>query len=226
MAITFLMLPGEIRNEIYRWILPTPSNPSLVYVRGENEEGLPVEREKSLTPGLHRTCKTVNMELPSLNSFLLDGAIVPTVLFSYGEQVYRHGESRKFLHSLLLPATRLRIVDEQFASGTPPPPNSYRPTNWFKSDQATDVLGIFLNGLPVPSSGDQPYCGSFDANHQQKARLKKFVDIPVNLRSLPQSRDIIDYLTTVNRFDVFLNLTEVRIEPIENSQDPKALETI
>ena len=231
MAITFLDLPGEIRNEIYRWILPTPSNPSLVYLRGEPEDGSPIGRKKSLTPGLYRTCKIIHEEIPSLLSLLLEGAIVPTVLI-YGVQLYRHRESRKFLYRLLPPATRLRIVDEEFVLGKPPK-HPLCMSGWQFSRQATEVLGIFLMGLPPPSSEhysrrayfniDRSY---FQSDCQHNLRLKKFLDIPVDPRSrgsLPSFDQVVSLLEDVERYDVFWHLTAVRLESIRESEEPEAV---
>ena len=125
------------------------------------------------------------------------------MLFFYGEQEYRRGESVNFLQSLLAPATRLRIVDEKFISGEPPYDRDEN-LNWRTSPQVEDVLGIFLKGLPFLSSDNLSHCSYFHvdrsyfhANYEQNLRLRKFVDFPVDPyseASLPEAQEMAYFL--------------------------------
>ena len=100
MALGFLSLPAEIRNQIYSYLFPTKENPQAFKMcppefgnAEDTSEEDPISRELDIrssrrqqgTPrmdipfGLYSSCITIYQEVPSIDSLIASGAIIPTI---------------------------------------------------------------------------------------------------------------------------------------------------
>ncbi|MCJ1327324.1 hypothetical protein MMC10_003992 [Thelotrema lepadinum] len=110
---SFLELPGEIRNAVYRQIFPTPQNPQVIRIDLAYQwpfPGTKTNDEQQFSLGIYRTCKKINQEIPSLEYLLSIGALIPTATLKALSHIWIHPAVCSQLAGMILPATqRLRI---------------------------------------------------------------------------------------------------------------------
>ena len=121
----FLDLPGEIRNMIYKLLVPTPYSPQVIridYSLKWPNAGSKIDDEQQLALGLYRTCKIVNNELSSIASleYLLSiGAIIPAAnleaLVDIWAQPWAYGQ----LCKMILPTARRLRIRSDYALDSP-----------------------------------------------------------------------------------------------------------
>ena len=120
MTVTFINLPGEIRNAIYDYLLPTPKRPlylKIAKARGRPtiQRKFPPQVEEKFPLSLYSTCRTIHSELPTLHMLLESGALVPTIdphLVPFPE-ILSQQEFDAYLQSALVPASKLRFDLEE-----------------------------------------------------------------------------------------------------------------
>ena len=151
MGTSFLLLPREIRLEIYElagW-LPWPWCPKLMYFKtgsgniDSQDSGAPLDLR------MYHICKTISQDLPPLQSLIAAQAIIPVIRFEELEEPYwTHKESDEFLNRLLRPAPILRLECNSALLQSPIIRDSCE-TNfdlvaWQKSPHALKVMVKFL----------------------------------------------------------------------------------
>ena len=144
MTFSFLDLPGEIRNEVYKWLLPSPEHPKLVRLDWFCECGADAIRGQEPLPlAIYRTCKSIKHECPSLDYLLTTGAIVPTFqVWVWEKKDICHGDwpPEELFTKLLSVASRLRLRSEDILEG--PDPLYLR--SWKQGGRGTKPLHLFL----------------------------------------------------------------------------------
>ena len=143
-TLKFLNLPGEIRNNVYKWILPRAECPSIIQLHWhstQTERSLP-----TITTEIYRTCKTIYRECPSLEILLMKGAIIPALYVTCRPSVphwWTHLPSEQLLNQTLPAASRLRI----YAKGIFDTPRSQtRLLEWVQCPTARQIMETFLSG--------------------------------------------------------------------------------
>ena len=117
----FLDLPGEIRNMIYRLLIPTPASPQVIridYAYNWPNAGSKIDDEQQLALSLYRTCKTVNNELCSLASLeylLSSGALIPAASLEALVDIWILPSTYGRLCKTILPAARRLRVRSDYA---------------------------------------------------------------------------------------------------------------
>lgn len=152
---SFLDFPGEIRNEIYKWIFPRPGNPKLMCIdwMWSKDEPRRICGAERLSLGIYRKCKTIYQECPSLEWLLRLGAIIPTVTvdawafkpwYCFGGQ----WPSEQVLKKMLYPASHLRIRSDNIFKAE----GDFHLTAWSLHAEACWMMETFL-GASNPSLG-------------------------------------------------------------------------
>ena len=130
MPFNFLQLPGEIRNEIYAYLLPTPDDPKLAFLGFQHAiqfvwqpsaltRKFLAERSRRVFHGMHLACRQTHAELPTIRDLLEAGAVVPTVNLYHTswETIFReHSDNIRWI---LRSASRLRFRTGYWTAGNP-----------------------------------------------------------------------------------------------------------
>ena len=101
--LSFLDLPGELRNLVYAYLIPSPENPQLL-------------TPDSACWAPWKVCKKFRFELPQLHSLLESGAIIPTIDFQAQSCVRRRQDHADSLLPYVASAARLRICETAYSA--------------------------------------------------------------------------------------------------------------
>ena len=231
--LTFLNLPGEVRNEIYKWVLPRPESPKLLCIAWMCDDLLAVPvwgiGGEPLALEIYEVCKTIHQECPSLTHLLGTGAIIPTVTIDAWapEENWCDGVfSTKFLRKTLMAASHLRIRCRNSFEG----PDDFLFSEWASAADSSWFMETFLGHPPFTRSWlvNDDVGTSHDIEEAIKfasptKTLQICAELPFKDLKLGWTKCLDSFLEVIIKKELLKNISTVQIRAFAHKFQPTIL---